>query len=134
MTTASDPWAALSGRKYISLETFKKSGAGVKTPVWFARDGDRLIIYTKKSAWKVKRLRRNPDCLLAACNVSGAKILGPWLEGTCTRLEGPDAEGEALALLKKKYLMLRLTNPLTVRFAGPNDRAFYAIERRAPKS
>jgi hypothetical protein len=27
-----------AGRKYLNLETFKKSGQGVETPVWFAAE------------------------------------------------------------------------------------------------
>ena len=28
-------FAAFSEKKYLNLETFKKNGDGVKTPVWF---------------------------------------------------------------------------------------------------
>jgi len=31
-------FAAFAGHKYLNLETFRKSGDGVKTPVWFAAD------------------------------------------------------------------------------------------------
>ena len=29
-------FAAFAGQKYLNLETFKRSGQGVKRPVWFA--------------------------------------------------------------------------------------------------
>ena len=39
----SDYWASLRGENYINLETFKKNGQGVKTPVWFAHQGESLV-------------------------------------------------------------------------------------------
>jgi len=43
-----------AGHKYLNLETFKKAGEGVKTPVWFAADPSasldssdaKLYVYT----------------------------------------------------------------------------------------
>jgi hypothetical protein len=34
-------------QQYLSLETFRKNGQGVKTPVWFAQDGEVLYIWTQ---------------------------------------------------------------------------------------
>lgn len=31
---------AFDGHSYLNIETFRKSGVGVKTPVWFVREGD----------------------------------------------------------------------------------------------
>src|SRR6266853_1422683 len=31
-------FVGFAGQKYLNLETFKKNGDGVKTPVWFAAD------------------------------------------------------------------------------------------------
>jgi len=42
-------FAAFAGHKYLNLETFKKSGEGVKTPVWFAADSSRVSIRTTRS-------------------------------------------------------------------------------------
>jgi hypothetical protein len=36
MIDASTLRAALDGKKYLNLETYRKSGKGVRTPVWFA--------------------------------------------------------------------------------------------------
>ena len=33
----------LSGQQYLNLETFRRSGVGMKTPVWFVQDGDILV-------------------------------------------------------------------------------------------
>ena len=40
MSAAANPFAAFEGQKYLSLETFRKSGEGVRTPIWFAAEKD----------------------------------------------------------------------------------------------
>lgn len=57
--------------KYVLLTTFKKDGTGVPTPLWGARDGDRLLMWTVTDSWKVKRLRRNPKVTIAPCDMRG---------------------------------------------------------------
>jgi len=37
--------------KYVSLTTFKKDGTPVATPLWGARDGDRLLVWTTADSW-----------------------------------------------------------------------------------
>jgi PPOX class probable F420-dependent enzyme len=57
--------------KYVCLTTFKRDGTGVSTPVWFAIDDGRLLIYTDPQSFKVKRIRRNPAVLIAPCTDTG---------------------------------------------------------------
>ena len=49
-----------TGQKYVNVESYRKSGAGVVTPVWFAEDAGRFYIYSLADAGKVKRIRNNP--------------------------------------------------------------------------
>ncbi len=106
-TTSNEPLRALQRARYISLETYRKNGTGVKTPVWFAHmgegDGESLVVVTNKDSYKVKRLRRNGDIRVAACNVNGKKILGDWFAGQGEIITEPDTANEALRLLKRKY-------------------------------
>jgi PPOX class probable F420-dependent enzyme len=44
----------------VRLSTFRKSGAAVPTPVWFARLGENLYVVTGRNTGKVKRIRNNP--------------------------------------------------------------------------
>lgn len=44
---------------YIALETFRKSGEGVVTPVWVTAEGDKLYVWTVGDSGKVKRIRNN---------------------------------------------------------------------------
>ena len=38
--------AELQNQKYISLTTYRKTGAPVRTPVWFAEENGKLYIFT----------------------------------------------------------------------------------------
>jgi PPOX class probable F420-dependent enzyme len=94
--------AALRGRKYLSLETLRKSGLAVRTPVWFAEDGVATIyVYSVANAGKVKRIRNNPRVRIAPCTFSG-EIEGDWIEAQAVI---GDARMEAIAhpLLDRKY-------------------------------
>ena len=92
----------LDHERYISLETFKKDGTGVKTPVWAAPLDGRLVIVTNGTSYKVKRLRNDPTCKVAPCDVRG-NVQGSWYEGTGRVLEDPGEKARALAALQQKY-------------------------------
>ena len=67
---AADLEALFPGR-YLSVTSFKRDGTGVATPVWFVSDGRRLFALTDLHSAKVRRIRRNPRVLVAACRVDG---------------------------------------------------------------
>ena len=68
-------------QQYLNLETFRRSGVGVKTPVWFTQDGDILFVRTIDKSGKVKRVRQNGSVNIAPCKVDGA-LLGAWTPAT----------------------------------------------------
>jgi PPOX class probable F420-dependent enzyme len=103
--------AQFGGQKYISLETFKKNGQGVKTPVWFVLHNNAFYAYTKADSWKVKRIRNNPRVRVAVCNIRG-DIKSPWLDGTASLVEGDDRL-PADQLLDRKYFLKKVFNILT---------------------
>jgi PPOX class probable F420-dependent enzyme len=98
--------AQLEGQNYISLETFKKSGEGVKTPVWFVLQDGVLYVYTEADSWKIKRIRNNPRVRVAICNMRG-DVKGPWLDATASIIAG-DEQIAVDKLLSRKYLMKRI--------------------------
>jgi PPOX class probable F420-dependent enzyme len=65
-----DSKPAFPGR-YLSVTSFKRDGSGVATPLWFVSDGTRLFAFTDLHSPKVKRIRRNPNVLVASCRVDG---------------------------------------------------------------
>ena len=62
--------AAITG-KYLSITSYRRDGSGVSTPVWFATEGDRLLVMTDSKSGKVKRIRRNPYVTIAPCSGRG---------------------------------------------------------------
>jgi len=103
-------FAQFAGQKYLNLETFKKDGTGVKTPVWFAADPSatldssnaKLYVYTIGASGKVKRIRNNPRVKIAPCDMSG-KVLGDWVEARAEILSGTKA-AHGMEMLNKKYV------------------------------
>jgi PPOX class probable F420-dependent enzyme len=104
-------FAEFDTHKYISLETFKKNGQGVKTPVWFALHDDALYVYTEADSGKVKRIRNNPRVRVALCTVRG-RVTGPWVDGTASMVQG-DQRRVADQLLDRKYFLKVIFNWLT---------------------
>lgn len=107
MPTQSVPFPNLSGHNYMNLTTFRKSGVGVTTPVWFAQEGDTLYVVTDATSGKAKRLRNNPAVEVGPSDARG-KPLGDVLPARCRIL--PEAEGKAAwqALLRKYGWQLHL--------------------------
>ncbi len=103
-------FAPFSGHKYLSLETFRKSGEGVRTPIWFAAEpstgldspGAKLYLYTVGNSGKIKRIRNNPQVRIAPCDVRG-KVLGAWVDARAEIVSGAEAT-HGMRLLDKKYM------------------------------
>ena len=93
----------LRGKRYISLETYRRTGQPVRTPVWFAEDNGRRLFYSEANAGKVKRIRNNPQVRVAPSDGRGrVSDDAVWLQGRASLLQAADAE-RAQALLVKKY-------------------------------
>ena len=101
MIFMSEKIESLSKLKYINLETFRKNGNGVKTPVWFVTENDKIYVITRESTGKVKRLANNPKVNFAPCSFKGS-IEGEWISGEATLITGDEAQ-KAVKLRKKKY-------------------------------
>src|SRR6266436_4687139 len=61
--------AEIHGQRYISLATFRKNGAAVYTPIWFAEDNNKLYFMTSSKTGKYKRIRNNPQVKIAPCTI-----------------------------------------------------------------
>ena len=92
-------------QRYLNLESFKRDGTPVQTPVWFAEDQGVLYIYTLANAGKVKRIRRNSRVRLASCTMRGT-VIGPWVEAEATLVDATTA-AHGHALLRQKYGWLK---------------------------
>ncbi len=90
--------------KYVSLTTYKKDGTPVATPLWGAREGDRLLVWTATDSWKVKRIKRNSRVTIAPCSAKG-KLEGAPVDGIAEVLDAAGTE-EARAAIASKYGIL----------------------------
>lgn len=111
-----DGFAIFGGERYLSLESRRRDGTPVRTPVWFAGQGDRLYLYSVADSGKVKRVRRDGRVRIAPCDLRGG-ITGPWVDATASLVEGAEF-AEAMRLLDRKYFpwkqilgLARLFNP-----------------------
>jgi PPOX class probable F420-dependent enzyme len=116
--------APLGDEKYISLETFKKDGTGVKTPVWCAPLDGKLIVFSAGDAYKVKRVRNNPKCRAAPCDVRG-NVSGAWIDGTARIVDDPAFIDRALASLRKKYGVLFAVTDFFSAISGKKKKRAY---------
>ena len=91
----------IESQKYISLETYRKNGKPVRTPVWFVVKDDLVYVVTREQTGKVKRLRNNPQVKFAPCTIRG-KVTGEWYSGTATILDKSQTK-EAVKMRDKKY-------------------------------
>ena len=107
-------------QKYINLETYKKDGTYVRTPVWFVIDNDLIYVITRDSTGKVKRLRNNQDVRIVLCSFKG-EPKSEWIKGKAENITGDEAN-RVINLRKKKYGMFaRLSGCLLYTSPRPRD-------------
>jgi uncharacterized protein len=112
----------------MNLETYRKSGAGVRTPVWFAEQDGVLYLYTLADSGKIKRIRNNPRVRAAPSNYRGTPLAG-WVEGKARLLSGDEARAAA-RLLNRKYALKRLFDWTSRLRRAP--RVYLAVSLRDP--
>lgn len=99
----------LDGRNYCILVSYKRNGDAVPSPLWFGVSNGKVYVHT--GGYKVKRIGRNPNVLVAPSSFRG-KPLGPPFAGTARVLpkeEAADAErclDEHYGLQRRAYLKL----------------------------
>lgn len=94
----------LRGRQYIDLVTFRKTGAPVHTPVWFADDGGKLYLFSRRDAGKMKRIRNNPRVEIAPSTMRG-RALGPYVPANAHIAADQNAARQAI---RRKYWLARV--------------------------
>lgn len=100
----------------MSLESFRKNGQGVRTPVWFAGEPasgppQTLYVYSEEDSGKAKRIRRDARVRIAPCDLRG-KVLGDWIEARAEIVTGEEA-ARGTRLLSAKYALKRVFDVLS---------------------
>ncbi len=96
-----DPFASLSPYEFVLLTTFRASGVGVPTAMWFAHEHEKLYLVTGRTTGKLKRIRMTSRVLVAPCDLMG-NALGPQIEAYAYELLVAQ-HAYANALLAQKY-------------------------------
>ena len=94
--------------RFLSVTTFKRDGTGIATPVWFVSDGSRLFAFTDLRSLKVRRIRHNPDVLVAACRANGKLRMAPVPAHAEVLTDTADLERVHDLLVKRYKISYRL--------------------------
>lgn len=101
---SSEKLAIFEKQKYLCLETYKKTGKTVKTPVWFVISDGIIYVATTESSGKVKRLKNNKSVRITPSNYKGDPKSN-WIEGQA--FFGDETElNLTMSLRNKKYGLL----------------------------
>jgi PPOX class probable F420-dependent enzyme len=92
----------LHDARYIALETFRKNGEAVKTPVWQASEDGAMYVWTDADSWKVKRIRHNSRVRVCQSDVRG-NPLSDWIEAQAKILELPEEDKTHRQRFTAKY-------------------------------
>ncbi|MBI3227247.1 MAG: PPOX class F420-dependent oxidoreductase [Mycolicibacterium cosmeticum] len=101
-------FAEVAKADYILLTTFTKDGRPKPTAIWAAPDGDRLLVITQGTSWKVKRIRNTPRVTVAVCDMRG-NVKSEAVEATAAILDQGqvgavyDAIGSRYGLMGKTF-------------------------------
>jgi PPOX class probable F420-dependent enzyme len=94
----------LGHAKAVLLETRKRDGTWVGTPVSVVEDGQHAYFKSYDASGKAKRLRNFPDVKVAPSTMRG-KPTGPSVAGKARLLDGADSR-RVEALLARKHPIL----------------------------
>ena len=95
-----------SKKQYLNLETFRKNGDCMKTPVWFVQEGEILYVQTMANCGKVKRIRNNERVNIVPCKMDGTPT-GDWVPATAREITDAEIAKKVNHLLDKKYGLMK---------------------------
>ncbi len=99
----------VNANRYVSLTTFRRTGAPVSSPVWIARDADELVVVTVDPSGKLKRLAHTARVELRPCDIRGRVPEGaPTYAGTAVVDRSPEGVAAVKRAIGRKYVMARL--------------------------
>ena len=91
-------------KKYINLQTFKKNGKIVSTPVWFVLINNEILFRSDRNSGKVKRIRNNNNVKLSICDIRG-NIKGQTYTGIAN-FQDKSRYKEINSIFDKKYSLM----------------------------
>jgi PPOX class probable F420-dependent enzyme len=94
--------ATFDRQRYMVLATFRRTGAEVRTPVWFVATDGKLYLFTAGESGKVKRLHHSSRARVAASDMRG-RVHGEWWDVAARIVTEPRVIERAHAALRAKY-------------------------------
>ena len=114
MTAPTPAFAPFVRQKTVLLTTYRRDGTPVDTPVNIAADGDRAFVRTWDSAWKLKRIRNNPEVALAPSTARGTPT-GPAIRARARILDGEESARAGRLIARKHPILQGVVVPLVHR-------------------
>jgi PPOX class probable F420-dependent enzyme len=111
----------LTAERYVALTTFRKDGRAVSTPIWVAGEDGELVLWSERTAGKVKRIRNNGRVEMQACDVRGNTTHGAKVSGQARLLDHSGSERVRRAIARKYGIVGRITMFFS-KLRGPADR------------
>ena len=111
-----DKLARFDNENVISLETYRKNGQPVRTPVWFLIEDGILIVHTDDTTGKIKRIRRNPKVRVAPSKFRG-EPKADYIDATAQLETDPETVKKYYMLVYKKYGLMGSFTKLMQRFS-----------------
>ena len=114
-----------ANQNYLNLESYRKTGNPVTTPMWFAEYNGALYVYSVAIAGKVKRIRNNANVRVVPSDMRG-KPKGEWVEARAQILDERGAE-LGHKLLNEKYGWMKRVGDIFSKLRK-RDKVVIAIE------
>jgi uncharacterized protein len=111
-----DAISRFEGERVISLETFRKNGEPVRTPVWFLKEDGTLIVHTGGTSGKIKRIRRNPKVRVAPSTFRG-QPKADYVDAHAELQTDPETVNKYYKLVYKKYGLVGAFTKFIQRFS-----------------
>ena len=126
------PFDLLEGERFVRLTTFRRSGEGVPTTVWFALVKGRAYVFTAADSGKAKRIRNNPRVTLTPSNFRGKPRMDVSIEAEARVMEKDEEDMPDRAIDRKYGWQYRLFNRILQLLRKPPEHVF--LELRAVES
>jgi PPOX class probable F420-dependent enzyme len=92
----------IGDEKYVSFTSMKRNGEERSLPVWIVQLSANEVAFTSAGdAWKVKRVRANPQVSLQPCDVRGRVREGSLKVHGTARVVTPQENPQDLAAVEK---------------------------------
>lgn len=111
-----DSFARFDGEGVVSLETYRRNGDPVRTPVWFLKEDGVLIVHTGDRTGKVKRIQRNSKVRVAPSHFRG-KPKTDYVDARAEIETDPGIVEKYYTLIYKKYGLVGSLTKFMQRFS-----------------